>query len=551
MTVLPVDSGFVVAWNAQPPPSGKPAVFAVRLDLSGALLDQQPVNLGGDGSFLSAASSGNAIDFALLTSQFLPPTTLITTVGPSGFSTRPATPAAITPVRQLLPAVTGNVTGFTAAWIEQSAGVRDVAVGRTGHDGQPLDGPGIALDQRSVWTAKIAQGFSEALVVWTTADGSILATRVTPFGVRLDPTPLVIATAQYIAQVAVAWNGSRYFIVWSADDRIVGAFVGSDGVVTTAQTLTHKTTPFNFTSVPDVTWDGRQFIVVFGEFSPAAIYCGECPAPIPDHIRVLRVSPTGDPIDPIALRIPGVHIRAHVASSGAESLIALDNFNDVSTVVVHDEDGVLHLDPEVSLFHWRVSTVSSDVTWDGANYIVGWEYLNQTFEPHSGWLAAARLTQSGLRFETFVTPVAAPESVSYTESWGPSLAANDAGETALAISETLPASYVSRGRLYLLTEMATMPAPPPAPHNAVSLFGGQTTRIDWQGDDVPGYLVERSFNFGTTWYSYGVLPGTARSITVPTSIGDLFRISGFGPGGVSAATITSIGSAPRRRAVRR
>jgi hypothetical protein len=349
--------------------------------------------------------------------------------------------------------------------------------------------------------------------------------------------------------VAVAWDGSRYFVVWSTGDRIVGAFVGSDGVVTPPKPLTNRTTPATIPAVPDVTWDGRQFIVVFGD-SPV-VNCGPCMVPVPNHIRLLRVSSTGDAIDATPLQIPGEHIRAHIATSGADSLIALDDFNDVSTVVVHDEDGVLHLDPEVPLFHWPLSAVFSDVTWDGASYIVGWEYLDDTFDPRSGWLAAARVTRTGLPFGSLTTPVGSPESVSYTESWGPSIAANDAGEVALAISETLPQSYVPRARLYLMTELPPMPPPPLAPRNAASLFGGKTARIDWQGEDVPGYLLEWSFDFGKSWRNYTVLPGTARSVTVPASIGNLFRISAFGPGGVSAATITSIGSEPRRRAVRR
>lgn len=89
------------------------------------------------------------------------------------------------------------------------------------------------------------------------------------------------------------------------------------------------------------------------------------------------------------------------------------------------------------------------------------------------------------------------------------------------------------------------------PRNAISLFGGKMERINWQGDDVLGYLVQWSYDFGTTWRNYAVLPGDARSITVPVTIGNLFRISAFGPGGVSAATVTSIGSEPRRRAARR
>jgi hypothetical protein len=548
ITVLPVDNGFVLAWNVGPTPSAKGAVFAIRLDLSGVILDQEPVNLGGDGRFLSAASSGKAIEFALFTSSDSTPVTLIVTVGANGFSPLSAAPTAVTQVRQLLPVVSGNFAGFSAAWIERAAGVRNVAISRVAHDGQPLDGPGIALEEKSASSAAIAQGASAALVVWTD-NLSVLATRMTPFGVRLDTTPILVGKLPHPEQVvSVAWNGSRYFVVWSTGEQLQSAFVDFDGIVTPAKALVNRTDPSDFISVPDVTWDGRQFIVVIGEEAQVGRGCGLCPIPIPDYIRVLRVSSAGDVID--ATRIPGNYLRAHVASSGNESLITLESYHDVSTVVVHDEDGALQVDPPVRLFRWPVSVVSSDVTWDGSSYIVAWEYLSMLGAPSPGWLAAARLTQSGLPFASFVAPVGAPESVIDSQSWGPSLAANDAREAGIAISETLPQSYVPRARLYLMPELAPMPPPPPAPRNAVSLFTGRTALIEWKGDDVPGYLVERSNDFGATWTLYAVLPGTARSITVPASIGNLFRISAFGPGGVSAAAITSIGSEPHRRAIR-
>jgi hypothetical protein len=98
-----------------------------------------------------------------------------------------------------------------------------------------------------------------------------------------------------------------------------------------------------------------------------------------------------------------------------------------------------------------------------------------------------------------------------------------------------------------------MPSPPPAPHNAVSYFGGTTARIDWQSEGGGnGFVLERSVDYGKSWYpdqSTVVSAGT-RSITVNASVGNQFRVRAFGPGGLSEGSVTSIGSMARRRAER-
>jgi hypothetical protein len=163
------------------------------------------------------------------------------------------------------------------------------------------------------------------------------------------------------------------------------------------------------------------------------------------------------------------------------------------------------------------------------------------------------VTQLGLPsdYRVIATGGALPSSA--TLLWGrPSIAVNEFGLTALAISEAAGPSSLARARLYLAPELTPMPAPPSAPSNAVSYFGGNSARIDWQQSETPtGFFLERSFDFGKSWGLYTTIPGDARTISVNASIGNLFRIRAYGPGGVSEGTITSIGSLFRRRAERR
>ena len=456
-----------------------------------------------------------------------------------------------TTARQSLPVVTGNGAGFTSAWLEQSDQVRSIVAGRASHGGEPLDGAGIALDQKPTFSLAIAHSSSESLIVWT-MNFSVFATRLSPLGIRLDPTPLLItnqlATNQLAGDPAVAWNGSRYFVAWTSGTQLLSAFVGTDGVATAPKPFFTQTSDSGIVFAPDVSWDGRQFVVVFGEALPmtGGPFCDLC-IPQPDHIRVMRVSAAGDAIDAVPVRIPGVHPKAHVASSGTESLIALDSSYDTTTMIVREEGGALQLGPEVPTFHWFY-VLSSDVTWDGAAYDVGWRY--PTTSTATGWLGVGRISRSGLPIGSFFTAAAGPPDNGFPTN-GPSIATNDAGEIALVMSDMASTSSLAKAHLYLLTEFAPTPSAPPAPRNAVSFLSGSKARIDWQSDGgAEGFLLEESVDFGLHWFRVDVLAPEARTVTVFASVGNLFRVSAFGPGGLSAGTITSVGSSQRRRASR-
>jgi hypothetical protein len=261
----------------------------------------------------------------------------------------------------------------------------------------------------------------------------------------------------------------------------------------------------------------------------------------------MRVSADGDAIDSSPLAITGTYLRAHVASSGAESLIALDRFGQVSTIIAHDEGG-LTLESETPLFRW-FSDVSSAVVWDGGAYTVGWRYVGGEADP--SWLGAAHVTGSGLPFDYRFAATGVPLPYGGTVSWGrPSIAVNEAGITAFAISEATAPSSLVRARLYLDSELAPMPALPHAPRNVVSYFGGNTARIDWQSETATGFVVEWSLDFGKTWAFFKTVAGDARTTNVFAYVGNQFRVRAFGPGGVSEGTSTSIGSMQRRHAER-
>ncbi len=450
-------------------------------------------------------------------------------------------------VNQMSPVVTWNGAGFTAAWIESVQSRSTIVSQVASAAGEPIAGTGSSIDQSYVQSMSIAHSPSGALIAWV-AGNNAFAKGLPTSGAPLDTIALSPANA-YPSDIAVAWNGSRYFVVWSNGYQLFGTFIASDGASSTPpraffgeNPVIGQPGPANLELAPDVAWNGRNFIVVFGEAPNLPCNLSACPPPSPSqgHFRVMRVSADGDAIDSVPPTISGAHDRAHVASSGAESLIALDNYRQVSTVTVHDDgESGLTLDAETLLFQW-FSYVSSAVAWDGAAYIAGWRYAGANTGP--SWLGAAHVTRSGSSLDyRFVATGGA--------AWSgrPSIAVNEAGITAFAISEAAGPSSLARARLYLASELAPMPAPPPAPKNVVSYFGGSTARIDWQQSDTPtGFVLEESLDFGTTWYWSNVISGDARTISVYAHAGNLFRVRAFGPGGMSEGTITSIGSMQRQ-----
>jgi len=462
----------------------------------------------------------------------------------AGHDLSPSPPAR----HQIFPVVTGNGSGFMTAWPELAPPGHELVVTQAVNaNGEPIAGTGTSSDQPAVYSIAIAHSPSSALAVWI-ANDNVVAELLSPSGQTLN-TILLTSGNSYPSGVAVAWNGSRYFVIWSTASQLLGAFVGPDGSSTTPRPVFTEPSlagqgPEELPVGPAVAWDGQHFIVVFAELPnrPCPILC---PVPDPDRIRVMRVSADGDAVDLSPLVISGTHLRAHVASSGAESLITLDSRSGVTTIVVHNDQRGLTLDAEASLIQW-FSEIWSDVVWDGATYTAGWRYAGSD----TNWIAAAHLARSGLPFDyRFVTAGSLRSSW-----WGrPSIAVSDSGVAALAVSEGTAASAFDRARLYLASELAPMPPPPPAPRNAVSYFGGNMARIDWQSDAdaASGFLIESSWDFGKHWNFYQTVPGNTRTITVYASVGNLFRVRAFGPGGVSDGTVTSIGSLPRSRAARR
>jgi hypothetical protein len=445
---------------------------------------------------------------------------------------------------QMLPVVTGNGSGFMAAWVG-GPGVEWRAVSAAG---ESIAGSAATVGYQIGWIG-IARSPSDTLVVWD-ATSDFYGQRLSPSGRPLNLTQLK-HDKDFRYDIAAAWNGSRYLVVWSNGPQLLGAFIESDGSLTAPHVIFGTANDYSYWAFDQhVVWNGQHFMVVFRRqrVIPCTSECSDAPRD-PDQIRVMRLSAEGDVIDSAPIVIKGNYMRARVASSGAESLITLDGFDPsgLSTIVVHDEEK-LTLDPETPLFRWP-SDVFSEVVWDGAAYTVGWRYFDGYFP---SWIGAAHVTRSGLPLDRRFAPVGYmfPPEPHWEWPLAPSMGANDDGDTALVISEkSTYSSSFARVRLYLVSELPPMP-PPPAPRNVVSTVRGGIARIDWQSDTALRFAIDQFSNYDRTWHVLNYISGDARSTNVSAAVGDLFRLRGIGPGGISEGTITSIGSIPRRRAAR-
>lgn len=118
---------------------------------------------------------------------------------------------------------------------------------------------------------EIAGGDTDYLVVWadtSATESKILAQRVSTTGTTIgSPVTIATGTGLYKPQhPAVAWDGSKWFVVWDiyvygSENNVLGRYVNSDG--TLSGSLINITLGDDSESYPDVSFDGIGLLVVY------------------------------------------------------------------------------------------------------------------------------------------------------------------------------------------------------------------------------------------------------------------------------------------------
>lgn len=380
----------------------------VRVSTGGAVLDPSPIRISpaADDDVLSTAVAGGGSSFLVAWAdgwQEEPRALRAARVMATGQILDSS--AIDLPVRatdRTDPKIAWNGTNLVVAWKETRPSVaRSIYLTRVSTAGATLDGTGILVAPDTGFGWAIAAGGSTCLVVWS--DGPrILGRRFTAAGVLLDATPIVIYEAiDWRQDPELAFDGSNYLVVWSDFQNhdngcsydVYGRRVSAAGVPLDGASGIPIATGTGEEDTAHVAWDGTRFLVVWSAVSLPTI-----------RVEGRRVSSSGALLDAAAIPIsPPVPLAnsAHVsgfASDGSSFLVSWDTRapvgyeDDVWAQRVRGVDGACLDGPGLP-----VSTASgyqndSHVVFDGVDFLVAWgDSRNATWEVYG-----TRVTSGGV-----------------------------------------------------------------------------------------------------------------------------------------------------------
>jgi len=293
------------------------------------------------------------------------------------------------------PAVAWNGTHYLVVWTDLSAGwnEEDLYMTLVTANGQSLWPDGVPLCNHSGASTDAAVGWdgTNFLAVWQDSrngdDLDIYAARVAPDGTVLDPNGFPVCQApDNQMNVALAWNGSHYLIVWSSGrwgTDIYGALYDPAGVGSPVEFPICQAGGLQ--DHPAVTWDGANFLVAWHDqrSGQADIYAA-------------HVTPLGLVLEPDGFPVVASETRElypAVACAGGSCLIAYQLRDD------HDSPDVMGalLNPGGLVTVFPISAHAGDeqlpaLYSNGTSYLCAWDDTRQSERD----VFAARITAEGL-----------------------------------------------------------------------------------------------------------------------------------------------------------
>ena len=323
------------------------------------------------------------------------------------------------------PSLVSNGTGFLVAFDDTRAAAGDIYASRLNSNGVSLDPAGFLVSANPVSgqsDASIAFDGTNYLIAWqdTRSDaGDIYAARVAPSGRVVGRLSIVVSDGVGAQRFpSVAFDGTNFLVVWS-DTRsgafdIYGARVSKAGAVldTAGIPISVSAGPQD---LPDVAWNGTRYLVVWQDLRNG-----------PDDAYGTRVTAGGIVQNPSGIRISSPTATAErfitVNSNGSAFLVAWGderNATGPDLYAARVDDAGTVLDPtgrQIAVASG--SQTAATIAHDGTNYLLTWT------DSRSGGndIRAARVNNSGTVLDGVTTGI--PVSTAAGEQTFPQVSFN-------------------------------------------------------------------------------------------------------------------------------
>lgn len=215
--------------------------------------------------------------------------------------------------------------------------------------------------------------------------------------------PVIVDGIEFASSPRLASDGTSYYAIWGegltdGSWAIVGARVGSDGVMIDPEAVQIGRVPMSGGNIYDVSFDGTQWVIVWGDrgdsilnaarVSAAGVVLDDPPLligetdtgfiapsiasngsgslvvwPAPDGVRAMRLAADGTQLDPLGFLIAGPAQRVAVASDGTNYLVVTPG-----SAVRVDPAGTILDTPPIPIPTYSDDAVA--VAWGGGEYLV-------------------------------------------------------------------------------------------------------------------------------------------------------------------------------------
>jgi len=300
---------------------------------------------------------------------------------------------------QWSPSVTFGGQNYLVAWEDRRSGSRDIYVARISPVGDVLDSTGIAITTTEDWQWSPAVAFDSQnyLVVWgyyrVGWDSDIYGTRISQTGIVLDTLGILVSTTTYGQYYSVvAFDGQNYLVVWQdwrSECDIYGARVTPSGMVLDPTGIVISTAE-DWQQLPSLVFGGQNYLVAWEDWRNNSW-----------DIYGARVSPSGVALDPTGIAVStaaNTQQFPSVAFGGENYFVVWQDWRrqrsscDIYGARISQAGNVL--DPAgIVICSTKNYQFSPSVAFDGQNYLVVWE----DYRGYSGSdIYGARISQTGV-----------------------------------------------------------------------------------------------------------------------------------------------------------